>query len=69
MPYSSACCLQGELLLRSEELRDTLWALCDQKMDEFEGEKVKVAADSFVHDQATLLGQYYSGLVQVELDK
>ena len=60
---------QAELVLRSEELRDTLWGLCDKKAEEAEAERAKLSTDSFVLDQSTLVSQYFLGLVQVELDR
>ena len=60
---------KAELVLRSEELRDNLWALCDRKMEGAEAERAKLSADSFVGDQSALLAQYYVGLLQVELDR
>ncbi len=36
---------QAELVMRSEELREALWALCDTKMENIEGEKAKVRGD------------------------
>mmetsp|Transcript_35241 Transcript_35241/g.78424 ORF Transcript_35241/g.78424 Transcript_35241/m.78424 type:complete len:1824 (+) Transcript_35241:146-5617(+) len=60
---------QGELVLRAEELREQLWALCDKKMEDAEAERARVAADSFVADHSALLAQYFTGLAQVELDR
>ncbi|GLC51118.1 hypothetical protein PLESTB_000467700 [Pleodorina starrii] len=60
---------RGELMLRCEELRDQLWALCDRKMEEAEAQRAAVAADSFVADHCGLLGQQFIALVQVEADR
>ena len=56
---------QAELALRSEELREALWALCDKKLEEGEGEKAKVAGDSFIADHTAILGHLYIALAQV----
>lgn len=61
--------LQGELLLRCEELRDTLWALCDAKHDAAEAARLKLAADGSAAEQVALMGNQLTGLVQVELDR
>jgi hypothetical protein len=39
---------QAELVLRTEELRESLWAICDQKMEEAENERTKQASDTFL---------------------
>ena len=61
--------MQAELVLRVDELREGLWALCDRKMESAEAERTKLSSDSFVGDQSTQLAQYFLGLMQVELDK
>ncbi|EFJ52136.1 hypothetical protein VOLCADRAFT_103155 [Volvox carteri f. nagariensis] len=60
---------RGELMLRCEELRDQLWALCDRKMEEAEAQRAAVAADSFVADHCSLLAQQFVALAQVEADR
>ncbi|GIL73035.1 hypothetical protein Vretimale_4669 [Volvox reticuliferus] len=60
---------RGELMLRCEELRDQLWALCDRKMEEAEAQRAAVAADSFVADHSGLLAQQFVALAQVEGDR
>ena len=55
----------AELVLRAEELREALWALCDAKMEAAEAERARVAADSFVPDHTNILGHYYAALTQV----
>ncbi|KXZ56759.1 hypothetical protein GPECTOR_1g684 [Gonium pectorale] len=60
---------RGELLLRCEELRDALWALCDRKMEEAEAQRSAVAADSFVADHSGTLSQQFVALAQVEGDR
>lgn len=60
---------QAELVLRAEELREALWALCDKKMEDAEAERARVAADTFVTDHTAILGQYFTSLAQVELDR
>lgn len=64
-----ALLVQGELLLRCEELRDTLWALCDAKHDAAEAARLKLAADGSAAEQVALMGSQLTGLVQVELDR
>ncbi|KAG2499886.1 hypothetical protein HYH03_002175 [Edaphochlamys debaryana] len=60
---------RGELLLRCEELRDALWALCDKKMEEAEAQRSAVAADTFVVDHSATLTQQFVALAQVEADR
>lgn len=57
------------MVLRAEELRDTLWALCDKKMEDAEAERSRIGTEAFVQEQASVLGQYYAELLQVELDR
>jgi hypothetical protein len=61
--------LQGELLLRCEELRDALWALCDAKHDAVEAACLKLAGDGSAAEQVTPMGTQLTSLVQVELDR
>jgi hypothetical protein len=65
----TAAPVQGELLLRCEELRDALWALCDAKHDSVEAARLKLAADGSAADQVALMGSQLTTLVQVELDR
>ena len=60
---------KAELVLRAEELRDSLWAACDRKMESAEAERGKLASDSFVADQSAMVSQYFVGALQVELDR
>lgn len=60
---------QGELLLRCEELRDGLWALCDAKHEAAEAARLKLAADGSAAEHVALMGQQLTSLVQVELDR
>ena len=55
--------------MRSEELRDKLWAVCDRKSEEAQAERAKLMADSYVTDHTALLAQYFTGLLQVEVDR
>jgi hypothetical protein len=63
------CCCQAELLLRSEELRDALWAICDSKHEEAEAARLKLAGDGSAAEHVGLLGQHLTSLAQVELDR
>lgn len=63
------CEFQGELLLRSEELRDALWAICDAKHEEAEAARLKLANDGSAAEHVGLLGQHLTTLVQVEFDR
>ncbi|KAG2448325.1 hypothetical protein HYH02_006909 [Chlamydomonas schloesseri] len=60
---------RGELLLRAEELRDALWAMCDKKMEEAEAQRAAVASDTFVPDHCATLAQQFVALAQVEGDR
>jgi hypothetical protein len=42
---------QGELLLRCEELRDALWAVCDARAEAAEAERLRLSSDGAVVDQ------------------
>jgi hypothetical protein len=57
------------LLLRCEELRDALWALCDAKHDAVEAARLKLAADGSAAEQVSLMGARLTSLVQVEVDR
>lgn len=59
----------AELVLRSDELRDALWAVCDAKMAENEAERKKIEADGFVADHVGLTAQHFTALLQVEVDR
>ena len=48
---------KGELLLRTEELRDSLWEVCDDKLAENQAELEAVMATSWVQDRTLLLAQ------------
>lgn len=61
--------LQGELLLRTEELRDALWTICDVKHEEVEAARLKLANDGSAAEHVLLLGQHLTNLVQVEFDR
>ena len=60
---------QGELLLRCDELRDALWALCDARADAAEDERLRLAGDGAVVDQVNALAAQYARLAQVEADR
>jgi hypothetical protein len=56
-------------VLRSEELREALWGLCDKKMEEAEAERSRAASDSFVPDHTSIMSTYYLALAQMEVDR
>lgn len=60
---------QAELLLRSEELRDALWGICDSKHEEAEAARLKLAGDGSAAEHIGLLGLHLTSLAQVELDR
>lgn len=70
-PYVArrSCDPQGELLLRCDELRDALWALCDARADAAEAERLRLAGDGAVVDQVDALAARYATLAQVEADR
>jgi hypothetical protein len=55
--------------LRSEELRDALWAICDSKHEEAEAARLNLAGDGSAAEHIGLLGQHLTSLAQVELDR
>eukprot|EP00854_Cymbomonas_tetramitiformis_P007823 gene7823-9291_t len=60
---------KGEMLLRAEELRDTLWDICDKKLEENEGERDAIMNDSWVADHTALLAVQFMALTQLEADR
>eukprot|EP00775_Hariotina_reticulata_P002553 gene2553-2855_t len=60
---------QGELMLRGEELRDALWAICDSKHEEAEAARLKLVNDGSTAEHISLLGLHLVSLVQGELDR
>lgn len=60
---------QAELMLRCEELRDALWALCDARAEAAETERLRLAGDGCVVDHTNVLAGRYAELVQVEVDR
>lgn len=59
----------AELLLRADELRDALWDVCDQRLQENEEEHKAIAKDSYVADHANITTAQVQALLQVELDR
>lgn len=60
---------KAELLLRCEELRDGLWALCDAKHEAAESARLKLAGEGTAAEQVALMGTHLATLVQLELDR
>ncbi len=61
-------CVQAELLLRCEELRDALWELCDQRAEEAEAERARLCGALAATEHAALAGTHLRALCQLELD-
>jgi hypothetical protein len=59
---------KGELLLRTEELRDALWEACDAKLADNTAELEAATATSWAQDHSVALGQHFAALVQLEAD-
>ena len=59
----------GELLLRADELRDSLWDVCDEKLAEATAEREGILSDTWTEDHARIAVTHYCSLVQLELDK
>jgi len=57
---------RAELLLRSEELRDALWDVCDAKLDEAGAERAVIEADSWLPDHLAAVVAHFVALVQLE---
>jgi hypothetical protein len=60
---------KAELLLRCDELRDALWALCDARAEAAEAERARLAAGGTAGDLVGALAGRYGQLVQVEVDR
>jgi hypothetical protein len=60
---------QAELMLRSEEVRDALWALCDAKHEAGEVARLKLASEGCAAEHVALLGQHFGSLAQAEVDR
>jgi hypothetical protein len=59
----------AELLLRCDELRDALWALCDARADAAEAERQRLAAGAAAGAAAEAVVGAMAALAQVELDR
>jgi hypothetical protein len=66
---SSTGPLQAELLLRCDELRDVLWALCDARADAAEAERARITAGGAGAEAADTVAAALGGLAQVEVDR
>lgn len=60
---------KAELLLRGDELRDTLWDVCDLRLEENEAELAAIRGDSWAADHSRLLGMHFRNFVQLECDR
>lgn len=53
----------------AEELREALWALCDQRHDASEAERRKAAPDACIVECVNMVAQGTAALVQAEVDR
>ncbi|QDZ23339.1 hypothetical protein A3770_10p58570 [Chloropicon primus] len=60
---------KAELLLRSDELCDTLWDICDKRKKEWMEEVGEIESDSFVDDHSGLLLAMFQAVCQLEMDR
>eukprot|EP00736_Rhodelphis_marinus_P011983 Rmarinus@m.244 len=60
---------QAELCLRSDELRDELWAICDDRKEENEKERKEVINDGWAIHRQELYLEHFKALVQWEVDR
>ena len=60
---------KAELLLRSDELCDTLWDICDKRKKEWLDEVQEIESDAFVEDHSSLLVGMFQAICQLEMDR
>ena len=60
---------KAELLLRSDELCDTLWDICDRRKKEWLEEVNEIKSDAFVEDHTSLLLAMFQAICQLEMDR
>ena len=60
---------KAELLLRTDELCDTLWDICDKRKKEWMDEIQEIQSDSFVEDHSSLLLALFEAVCQLEMDR
>ena len=60
---------KAELLLRADELCDTLWDICDKKKKEWLNEMEAIASDSFFGDHTSLVEVLFQNISQLEMDR
>eukprot|EP00899_Mesostigma_viride_P005423 jgi/Mesvir1/14882/Mv25026-RA.1 len=60
---------KAELLLRTDELRDALWDICDRRLEECMEELKSIKTDSWIKDHAAILASHFAALVQLEVDR
>ena len=60
---------RGELHQRVDDLRETLWTICDERKDQAEKEREAIIGDGWLDDRLGLLSNNYISLMQVEVDR
>ena len=60
---------RSELHQRIDDLRETLWTICDERKEQAEKERESVVNDGWLDDRLGLLSNNYISLMQVEVDR
>ena len=58
---------RGELHQRLDDLRETLWNICDERKEQAEKERENVIQDGWLEDRLGVLSNHYITLKQVSL--
>jgi hypothetical protein len=59
---------KAELHQRSEDLRESLWSLSDQRKEEAEAERQIIIEDKCIEDHITILSSVYVAMIQAEVN-
>ncbi len=60
---------KAELILRSDELRDSLWDICDERLRTAERELDGIVTDSYIADHAGVTAGHFAGIAQAEFER
>ena len=58
-----------EMHQRVDDLRERLWAICDERKEQAEKERLGIMASGWVEDRLGLLVNYFISLMQMEIDR
>ncbi|ORZ39401.1 hypothetical protein BCR44DRAFT_1426463 [Catenaria anguillulae PL171] len=60
---------KAELHHRTEDMRDKLWAISDERKEQAENERISIVTSHFVEDHYLLIMDVYISMMQAELDR